>query len=325
MYKRPESRGPAAPLPGAGQGQDSPGCSHTHTHTRSPQPPSLSGSGAAVAHARSPRTGRGSSLSVFALRHFRKSVPTGTRGAGGLLLSMQLLEPPRGLGRGASPATLQHTPVRRAHDSSCSGGTQAHSEGSGREAAATVHRDPAHATQAAQNPAGGEKRLLLVFPQQSRNKQTMATGPLCSEAQDRGAEGAEPGQLPRNQAQVWLSCDSDIALLEAVRPAGPGAQSTARLWLLVSRASPAPGCWLNGCFPGLGSLAGAGHSFSSCGSGCACDSPACSGGKQAGGSSSWLEKTKSSPMKERGKRSGPLSAELRRLKSIHVRRCSLFG
>lgn len=51
-----------------------------------------------------------------------------------------------------------------------------------REAAAAVHRDPAHATQAAENAAGGEKRLLLVFPQQSRNKQTMATGPLCSEA-----------------------------------------------------------------------------------------------------------------------------------------------
>lgn len=215
---------------------------HTHTHTHPPPyHPSPSGSGASVAHARSPRTGRGSSSSAFALRYFRKSVPTGTRGAGGLLSSMQLQEPPRGLRRGASPATLQHTPVGRAHASSCSGGTQAHSEGSGKEAAATGHRDPAHATQAAQNPAGGEKRLLLVFPQQSRNKQTMATGPLCSEAQGRGAEGAEPGRLPRNQAQVWLGCDSNIALLGALWPAGPGAQSTARLWLRVSGASPAPG------------------------------------------------------------------------------------
>jgi hypothetical protein len=40
--------------------------------------------------------------------------------------------------------------------------------------AAAVHGNPAHATQAAQNMAGVEKRLLLVFPQQSRNKQTMA-------------------------------------------------------------------------------------------------------------------------------------------------------
>lgn len=190
---------------------------------------------------------------------------------------------------------------------------------------AAVHGDPAHAMQAAQNPAGGEKRLLLVFPQQSRNKQTMATSPLCSEAQGRGAESAAPGPRPGNRAQVWLGCDSDITLLQAARPAGPGAQSTARLWLLASGASPAPGRCPKGCLPGPGSLVGAGHSFSSSESGCSCDSPACSGGKQAGRSSSWLKKTKPSPMKERGKGSGPLSAELWRLKSIHVRRCSLFG
>ena len=173
-------------------------------------------------------------------------------------------------------------------------------------------RDPAHATQAAQNPAGGEKRLLLVFPQQSRNKQTMATGPLCSEAQGRGGRvlrtGRGPG--PGDGAQVWPCCDGDIALPRAARPAGPGAQSTARLWRLASGASPAPGCCLKRCLPGPGSFAGAGHSSSSSDSGCSCDSPACSGGKQAGRSSSWLKTTKPDPMKEREKGSGPLSAEL---------------
>lgn len=153
----------------------------------------------------------------------------------------------------------------------------------------------------------------------------MATGPLCSEAQGRGAESARRGPRPGDRAQVWLGCDGDIALLRAARPAGPGAQSTARLQLLASGVSPAPGRCLKGCLPEPGSLAGAGHSFSSSDSGCSWDSPACSGGKQAGRSGSWLKKTKPSPMKERGKGSGPLSAELWRLKSIHVLRCSLFG
>lgn len=67
---------------------------------------------------------------------------------------------------------------------------------------------PAHATQAAQNPAGAEKRLLLVFPQQSRNKQTMATGPLCSEAQGRGAESATRGPGPG----IGLRCGSAVTV-----------------------------------------------------------------------------------------------------------------
>lgn len=105
--------------------------------------------------------------------------------------------------------------------------------GFGREAAAAVHGDPAHATQAAWNPAGAEKRLLLVFPQQSRNKQTMATSPLCSEAQ--GVEG---------WLGAWAEAES--------RP-------TARLWPPGSRASPR-----SGCLPGPGCSAGAGRSSSSC-------------------------------------------------------------
>lgn len=56
-------------------------------------------------------------------------------------------------------------------------------EGSGRG-----HGDPAHATQAAHRTAGGQKGLLLVFPQQSRNKQTMAPSSLCSLLRTAGAE-----------------------------------------------------------------------------------------------------------------------------------------
>lgn len=85
-----------------------------------------------------------------------------------------------------------------------------------------VHGDPAHATQAAQNTAGGEERLLLVFPQQSRNKQTMTPGPLCSEAQGgKGLSGVHWLGCG-SQAQVWLCWDGSIAFRRAARPAGPG-------------------------------------------------------------------------------------------------------
>lgn len=128
----------------------------------------------------------------------------------------------------------------------------------------------------------GEKRLLLVLPQQSRNKHTMATGPLCSEAQGRGARSGAWARGPG----VGLRCGSAVTVtwhsfgLRGQRR--PGAQSPARLWLLASGASPTPGRCLKGCLPGPGSFAGAGHSFSSPDSGCSCDSPACSGGKPAG-------------------------------------------
>lgn len=70
---------------------------------------------------------------------------------------------------------------------------------------------PAHATQAAWDTAGGEKRLLLVFPQQSRNKHTMATSPLCSEAQGSERLSAVHGPELGDQAQVWLCRDSTMA------------------------------------------------------------------------------------------------------------------
>lgn len=69
---------------------------------------------------------------------------------------------------------------------------------------AAVHRDP-HMHPKQQR---GERRLLLVFPQQSRNKQTMATGPVCWEAQ--GGEG--PGRArARGLAQGWLGWDDHMA------------------------------------------------------------------------------------------------------------------
>lgn len=156
----------------------------------------------------------------------------------------------------------------------------------------------------------GEKRDFYLFSPSSPG--ISKPWPLALCAQRLKAEGAEcraqagaRGPGPGDGAQVWPCCDGDIALPRAARPAGPGAQSTARLWRPASGASPAPGC----C-PGPGSFAGAGHSSSSSDSGCSCDSPACSGGKQAGRSSSWLKTTKPDPMKEREKGSGPPSAEL---------------
>lgn len=71
---------------------------------------------------------------------------------------------PVGLWQRPGPATLQHTLVRRAHTSSCSSGTQAHSEGSRREAAVAARRDPAHATQAAAEAAGEESDCYLFSP-----------------------------------------------------------------------------------------------------------------------------------------------------------------
>lgn len=114
---------------------------------------------------------------------------------------------------------------------------------------------------------------------------------------------------------IKLRCGSGVRWAQA--------PFTVRLWPLASGASPRAGLWLKGCLPGPGCFSGAGHSFSSSDSGCSCDSPACSGGKQAGRSSSWLKKTKPNQIKGREKGSCPLSAELWQLKSIHVLCCSL--
>lgn len=105
---------------------------------------------------------------------------------------------------------------------------------------------------------------------------------------------------------------------------GLGARPTARPWLPANGVSPRPGRCLKGCLPRPGGFAGAGHSFSSSDSGCSCNLPARSGGKQAGRSSSWLVTTKSSQIKEKGR--GPLAAamRMRRLKSIHILCCSLW-
>ena len=201
-------------------------------------------------------------------RYFTKSVPTGTR---------------RGRGRGISPATLQHRPVRGERASSCRGGTQAQrpqrglrSRSQGASACNTSSR----------NPARGERRLLLVFPQQSRNKQTMATGPSCSEAQ--GGAGRTGGRTHGPELR-------------------PGAGSPTRLRLPASGASPGPGRCPRGRLPGRGCVAGAGRSSSSSDGGCSCDWPACSAGKQAGRSSSWLKKTKPNPIKERERKRSSVS------------------
>lgn len=84
-------------------------------------------------------------------------------------------------------------------------------EGSGRG-----HGDPAHATQAAHRTAGGQKGLLLVFPQQSRNKQTMAPSSLCSLLRTAGGLSGTGGLACWNQAQVRLSWVSGMVFYRAV-------------------------------------------------------------------------------------------------------------
>lgn len=170
---------------------------------------------------------------------------------------------------------MQHTLVRRAHTSSCSSGTQAHSEGSGREAAAAVHRDPAHATQAAANTAG-EKRDFYLFSPSSPG----TNKPWPFVLRGSGSEGLSGAHGPRLRTRLrvaLLGRQHRIPL--GCAASGPGARSTARPWLPANGASPRPGCFLKGCLPRPGGFAGAGHSFSSSDSGCSCNLPACSGGK----------------------------------------------
>lgn len=66
-----------------------------------------------------------------------------------------------GLWRGASSATLQQRPVRRQRESSCSRGTQAHSEGSGKEAAAFMGTQHMQRKQHAEWQ--GQRRVFYLF------------------------------------------------------------------------------------------------------------------------------------------------------------------
>lgn len=157
-------------------------------------------------------------------RNFTKSVPTGPR---------------RGGGRGTSPTTLQPRPVRGERASSCSGGTQAQRGLRARPRAASA------CSPSSRTPARGERRLLLVFPQQSRNKQTMATRLSCAEAQ--GSAG---------RAGTWARAGGRDPT--TLRPPGSG-------------PSPGAGRCPRGCLPGRGWAAGVGRSSSSSDGGCSRD------------------------------------------------------
>lgn len=88
----------------------------------------------------------------------------------------------------------------------------------------------------------GRKEPLLVFPQQSRNKQTMA---LCA----RGSGSEELSRVPGPGLRVALrGCQHRP--LPACVASGPGVRSTARPQAQASGASPGPGCCLKGCLPG---------------------------------------------------------------------------
>lgn len=160
--------------------------------------------------------------------------------------------------------TLQHEPVRRAHifmqprDT----GTQ---RGSGREAAAAVHGDPAHATQAAQNTAGGERDFYLFSPSSPGISKPWPWPFVLRGSRQQEARGTHgPGLGTRLRCGSARAAASHSA---GCRASGAGGPSTARLWQLASRASPGPGRWLKGCLPGPGCFSGAGHSSSSADSG----------------------------------------------------------
>lgn len=198
---------------------------------------------------------------------------------------------PVGLWQRPGPVTLQHTLVRRAHTSSCSSGTQAHSEGSRRKAAVAARRDPAHATQAAADTAGEERDCYLFSPSSPGTSK-----PWPFVLRGAGSEG-RAGRMDRGSGCL---CWRQHRILRAARPVGQGACSAARPWRPESGACPGPGRCLKGCLPGLGGFAGAGHSLSSSASGCSCVSSARSGGKQAGRSSSG-RRTMTKPSRIKGK------------------------
>lgn len=211
---RAGERGPAAPPPRVAQGHQA-----AAAHSHAPWGPAARGPGEPSPQA----------LWVGACpparRNFTKSVPTGPR---------------RGGGRGTSPTTLQPRPVGGERASSCSGGTQAQRGLRARPRAVSA------CSPSSRTPARGERRLLLVFPQQSRNKQTMATRLSCAEAQ--GGAG---------RAGAWARAGGrDPTTLRP--PQGSG---------LSPRAGRCP----PGCLPGRGWAAGVGRSSSSSDGGCSRD------------------------------------------------------
>lgn len=166
---------------------------------------------------------------------------------------------------------------------------------------------------------GREKRDFYLFSPSSPG----TSKPWPFVLRGSGSEGLSGAHGPglRTRLRVALLGQQHCSPLGCAA-SGPGAQSTARPWLPANGASPRSERCLKGCLPRPGGFAGAGHSFSSSDSVCSCNLPACSGRKQAGRSSSWLVTTKPSQIKEKG--SGPLSAAMRRLKSIHILCCSLW-
>lgn len=148
--------------------------------------------------------------SMSTQRHGRKSVPTGTRGghqsskcppAWPLLPSMQLLELLWGCGEG---------PVLRPCSTDQSGESESlHAAEGPRHTARAPGRKrrrswgPGTCNTSSTQSGGGREKALLVSPQQSRNKQTMAPAPLASSSGARGLSGAG-GLECWSQAQVWL-------------------------------------------------------------------------------------------------------------------------
>lgn len=128
-------------------------------------------------------------------RHGRKSVPTGTRGghqsskcppAWLLLPSMQLLELLWGCGEGpvlrpcstgqSGESESLHAAEGARHTARAPGRKQRRSWGS-----STCNTGSARS-------GGGRERALLVSPQQSRNKQTMALSSSCFQLRSQGTE-----------------------------------------------------------------------------------------------------------------------------------------
>lgn len=203
----------------------------------------------------------------------------------------------------AHPATLQHRGQEGAHVFMQRGtrlppGLR---EGSGGA------EGPSTCTQAAAHTAGEKGDVYLLSPSSP------------------GTSKPWPPVLGLRQRAVRLGQGSGGFAGTVTSPSaggvasGPGARSTARPQARASGASPGPGCCLKGCLPGQGGCAGAGHSLHSDG-GCSWDS-GLPGRKQAG---PVLGRRRQSPARPEG-RTRSVAAALRRLKSVHVLRCALFG
>lgn len=102
-----------------------------------------------------------------------------------------------GLWQGTSSETLQQRPVRRQLESSCSRGTQAHSEGSRKEAAAFMGTQHMQHRQHAEER--GQRRGFYLFSPSSPG--ISKPWPRAPSAPSSG----QPGGLQcGNQAQGWL-------------------------------------------------------------------------------------------------------------------------